>query len=73
MTLAKPIADMTSSDLSQVMKELGLQARTAAQVLAQTPTLTKNAALNAMAQALREHAQAILTANGEDLRAAEKA
>ncbi len=73
MTLAKPIADMTSSDLLLVMKELGLQARAAAQVLAQTPTAQKNAALNAMAQALRSRSQAILTANGEDLRAAEKA
>ncbi len=49
------------------------QARTAARVLASTDTATKNAALQAIAAALRERAAEILAANELDLQAGREA
>ena len=51
--------------------EMGKRARTAARALAVIPTERKNAALRAMADALLRHTQDILSANAEDLAAAE--
>lgn len=53
-----------------VMKEIGLQARTAARGLATSPTTQRNAALIAMAQAIRDDASVIFAANSRDLEVA---
>ncbi|MBN9580920.1 MAG: glutamate-5-semialdehyde dehydrogenase [Afipia sp.] len=56
-----------TADLAALMTALGAGARAAAQVLARTPTAQKDAALSAMADAIRAHAPAILAANAEDV------
>jgi glutamate-5-semialdehyde dehydrogenase len=53
-----------------VMQELGNNARKAARQLAIAPTAQRNAALTAMATAIRNHAQTIFAANSRDLEAA---
>jgi glutamate-5-semialdehyde dehydrogenase len=53
------------------MADMGVKARAAARVLALAPTEQKNAALNAMAKAMRGNANAILSANATDLKDAE--
>src|SRR5262245_15670621 len=57
-------------DVAAVMTEIGARARAAALTLALAPTAQKDAALSAMAQALRDHRRDILAANAEDLAAA---
>ncbi len=52
------------------MLELGHDAREAARILALAPTAQKNAALKAMAQAIRESAAKIIVANQADVSAA---
>ncbi|MEO9169231.1 MAG: aldehyde dehydrogenase family protein, partial [Aestuariivirga sp.] len=52
------------------MKQLGLNARAAAKVLAGATTAQKNSALLAMAKAIRAAAKEILAANAKDLEAA---
>ena len=56
-----------SGDIADVMRDLGRGARAAARALALAPTAQKNAALAAMAHAVRGQAAAILAANAEDL------
>jgi glutamate-5-semialdehyde dehydrogenase len=55
-----------------VMKEMGEKARHAAAALALSSTAQRNAALKAMAQALRQDAPLILAANLKDLEAAQQ-
>ncbi|HET7681239.1 MAG TPA: glutamate-5-semialdehyde dehydrogenase [Xanthobacteraceae bacterium] len=56
-----------SGDIAGIMRELGRGARAAARALALVPAAQKNAALAAMADAVRMQAAAILAANAEDL------
>jgi glutamate-5-semialdehyde dehydrogenase len=56
-----------SVDIASVMGAIGRRAKAAARVLALADTAQKNAALEAMGKALREHQADILTANAEDL------
>src|SRR5262245_46043735 len=53
-----------------IMPELGQRARQGARVLAHAPAAQKDAALDAIAQAVRARKTEILTANAEDLAAA---
>lgn len=62
-----------SADIAAAMRELGLRARKAARALALTPSARKDAALAAMAQALRARADEILAANTEDVAEAKAA
>jgi glutamate-5-semialdehyde dehydrogenase len=55
------------------MAEVGTAARAAARVLARADTATKNAALAAMAAAIRRDHAALLAANAEDVRTAREA
>jgi glutamate-5-semialdehyde dehydrogenase len=55
-----------------LIASMGAKARDAARVLATTPRETKDRALNAMALALRNDADAILTANAKDMTIAEQ-
>jgi glutamate-5-semialdehyde dehydrogenase len=57
----------TSSDIAAVMRDMGVRARRAARVLALAPTERKDAALAAMARALRARSAEIVAANAEDI------
>ena len=52
-----------------ILETQGLAAKNAERVLAVAGTARKNAALEAVARALETHADAVLAANAEDLRA----
>jgi glutamate-5-semialdehyde dehydrogenase len=54
-------------DPEALIADIGRRARKAAAALAQTPTATKAAALEAAARALRGSEQAVLTANSHDM------
>lgn len=54
-------------DLSHLMMEIGKKARMSSRALALASPTQKNQALQAMAQALRDHQQTILAANREDV------
>jgi glutamate-5-semialdehyde dehydrogenase len=56
-----------NADLPALMTELAARARAAARVLALASPEQKNRALDAIAQAIRSHAPAILAANAEDV------
>jgi glutamate-5-semialdehyde dehydrogenase len=56
-----------SGDIAEVMRAIGTRARAAAHALALAPSTQKDAALTAMAKALRAQAADILAANAEDL------
>ncbi len=56
-----------------VMPEIGRRARAAARALARAPTAQKDAALDAIAQAVRARRAEILAANADDLAAAKAA
>lgn len=56
-----------SDDLAALMADLGRRAKEAARVLALVPPDRKNAALGAMARAIRASEAAILAANAEDV------
>lgn len=60
------------STLHETMIHLGEKAKAASRVLALCSTETKNAALNAIAQALLDHRAQILEANAQDLENGEK-
>ena len=54
-------------DAGALIADMGRRARAASAILAQTPTATKAAALNAAARALRAAEATILAANAEDV------
>ena len=58
---------VSPAEVPAVMIEIGRRARSAARILALAPSAQKDAALAAMAQALRQRAPDILTANAEDV------
>lgn len=59
-----------AAEIGALMQDIGARARAAARTLALAPTQQKDAALDAMARAVREGADAILKANAEDMAAA---
>ncbi len=59
------------TDVATVMADIGAKAKEAARTLAFAPSDVKNAALNAMADAIEESTEEILAANSADLEAAE--
>ena len=69
----KIVARGESHDVPALMTALGLRAKAAARQVALAPEGQRNAALNAMASALREAAPAILAANADDLADAQAA
>ena len=64
MTALKTIE---GSDVADLMRDIGHATRAAARVLALAPTTMKNAALAAMAAAIRVRKREILAANADDL------
>jgi glutamate-5-semialdehyde dehydrogenase len=67
MTATLKAVDAGAAELPALMKSLAAEARAAARVLALAPPEQKNRALDAMAQAIRDSADAILAANAEDV------
>jgi glutamate-5-semialdehyde dehydrogenase len=66
--MTAPLKAVDSSvDIASAMGAIGRRAKAAARVLALADTAQKNAALEAMGQALRERRGEILAANAEDL------
>lgn len=60
-------------DIKETMQTIGRQARAASRRMASASTAEKNAALLALAAAIRREKAALLAANGEDLAAAQAA
>ena len=56
-------------NVQDYMSQVGKQAREAAQVLARTPTINKNKALEAIAQQIEQQHEALIAANAKDLQA----
>ncbi|MGI9413284.1 MAG: glutamate-5-semialdehyde dehydrogenase [Hyphomicrobiales bacterium] len=69
MSLAA-VDDANGSDIAIMMAELGVAAREAARELAHAPSEAKNAALGAMARAIRDARADMLAANEKDLETA---
>ncbi len=63
------LASIESQDIATLMREMGINARTAALELAQVPSEPKVAALKTAAAKLRENAAVILEANAKDMEA----
>lgn len=63
MSLVRPV----ETDLGSAMREIGVAARAAARVLAHASAESKNRALRAAAEAIRDHRVEILAANARDL------
>jgi glutamate-5-semialdehyde dehydrogenase len=66
-------AEAGAVGIAAYMAQVGTAARAAARVLARADTATRNAALAAMAAAIRRDAAALLAANAEDVRTAREA
>jgi glutamate-5-semialdehyde dehydrogenase len=62
-----PLKSVEGTGIAAAMAEIGRRARAAARILALASTERKNAALTAMAQAIRVQSAAILAANAEDI------
>ena len=65
--MTAPLKAVEGSPVAALMAEIGRKARAAARVLALAPTARKDAALTAMAAAIRTQGGAILAANREDV------
>jgi glutamate-5-semialdehyde dehydrogenase len=65
--MTAPLKSIEGRDVASVMGDLGRNAKGAARALALAPTAVKNAALGAMADAIRAQAGEILTANAQDV------
>ena len=65
------MTDIAADDIPAIMEGLGRAARAAGRKLAVAPTEAKNAALRAMAKALRDSVATIQAANAQDMAAAE--
>jgi glutamate-5-semialdehyde dehydrogenase len=65
--MAAPLTTVDGSDIAGLMHDIGRRGRDAARVLALAPTTQKDAALAAMAAAIRAHKGEILAANAQDL------
>ncbi|TFF20444.1 glutamate-5-semialdehyde dehydrogenase [Jiella endophytica] len=66
-------AETDAGSVGAIMDDIGRRARAASRILALSPREQKDAALNAMADAVNAAMPAILEANGEDVAAAQEA
>ena len=67
MEMTAPLKTIEGRDIAEVMRAIGARAKAAARTLALAPSAQKDAALAAMADAIRARTQKILAANAEDL------
>src|SRR6266566_1696159 len=65
--MTAPLKTIEGRDIAAAMREIGARAKAAARTLALAPSAQKDAALAAMADAIRARTQPILAANSEDL------
>jgi glutamate-5-semialdehyde dehydrogenase len=65
--MTAPLKSVEGADIAALMQGIGRQAKSAARILALAPSPRKNAALAAMAAAIRSHTDDILAANAQDL------
>jgi len=65
--MTAPLKSVEGRGIAEVMREIGARAKAAARTLALAPAKQKDAALAAMADAIRASAKPILAANAEDL------
>jgi glutamate-5-semialdehyde dehydrogenase len=72
-TMAAPLKTVEGSDIAALMHAMGQRAKEAARTLALAPTAQKDAALAAMAQAVRRCKADILAANAQDIAEAKAA
>lgn len=70
---ATHVTDINAADARDYMRRLGQAARESAVVVAEAATADKNAALEAVAQCLRDDEARIIEANAEDLTAGKRA
>jgi glutamate-5-semialdehyde dehydrogenase len=71
--VAAPLKTVEGSDIAALMHDMGQRAKAAARTLALAPTAQKDAALAAMAQAMRRSKADILAANAQDIAEAKAA
>ncbi len=71
--MTAPLKSIEGSDIGSLMAKIGRNAREAARRIALAPSAQKNAALAAMARALRARKAEILAANAEDVSEAKAA
>ncbi|MGA7485859.1 MAG: gamma-glutamyl-phosphate reductase, partial [Xanthobacteraceae bacterium] len=71
--MTAPLKTVEGSDIAALMHAIGREAKSAARVLALAGTAQKDAALAAMAQAMRRSKADILAANAQDLAEAKAA
>src|ERR1700680_3306326 len=64
--MTAPLKAIEGRDIAEVMREIGARAKAAARTLALAPSAQKDAALAAMANAIRARTQPILAANAEE-------
>src|SRR6266699_162399 len=65
--MTAPLKTIEGRDIAEAMRAIGARAKAAARTLALAPSAQKDAALAAMADAIRARTQPILAANSEDL------
>src|ERR1700674_3719093 len=65
--MTAPLKTIEGRDLAAVMREIGARAKAAARTLALASSAQKDAALAAIANAIRARTRPILAANAEDL------
>jgi len=65
--MTAPLKTIEGRDIAAVMREIGARAKVAARTLALAPSAQKDAALAAIANAIRARTRQILAANAEDL------
>src|SRR5439155_843550 len=65
--MTAPLKTIEGRDIAEAMRAIGARAKAAARTLALAPSAQKDAALAAMADAIRARTQKILAANSEDL------
>src|SRR2546429_20459 len=65
--MTAPLKTIEGRDIAEAMRAIGARAKAAARTLALAPSAQKDAALAAMADAIRARTQKILAANAEDL------
>ena len=71
--MASPLKTVEGSDIAALMRDIGRDAKAAARALALADTTQKDAALAAMAKAIRAHKADILAANAQDMSEARNA
>ena len=71
--MTAPLKSIEGTSIADAMADIGRRAKAAARTLALSPAAQRDAALAAMAQAIRDSEAGILAANAEDVAEAKAA